>query len=712
MNILATTTSLLTAGETNPIEVFSSTPTFSWTYNDGDSDAQTHWEIQVGTSSGTSDKWNSGQLAGADVSDVYAGSSLTRGTLYYVQVRTTDGYEWTTWTTGTFILGTFVPPDPISLTNNTGIHWVRYDWSPDSGNFTDSYNVSYNGTWDNTSSNTFRNESVGAHGYLDIIVYAYNSTGDILSAGSLTDNVTVPNNPINITDTSDYDGMENVQALIDFNYSDVDNDTPLFQTNATVGSLNSSTGVFTWMPTFGDAGTYYFEFNVSDEHGSVDSYISTFEIIKFELTNPNPLDDIYINKGERQTFSISVSVSANSTWTLDGELQDITNNSMNPSYTTPDSLGLGEHTLIINASAVPNSSITEEHVWDFTVKTRPATSSGGPSPAFIPGRTDEPSENVLCSENGYIRNIKYGNRTSYSVRSVECFKVTSISFVPTANSKGESVYIEALKKRSVFVTENVPNYEILNFNLFIGFLGYDSKTEQEKITFKLKKYDIKNAGLDENSIKLYKWSPEKGTWIRKYTDLFNSEGYFYHYISDSGATTGHFAISGEEFIPEEKPLTLLEEIEDKITGFGKPDDAGKSIIKSFFDSIRLFFSDLIGKYFPSVVSEEDIKVANQETSEQEVVKDGYGNLGVVIIFILSSLVIGAVSIYYNSGKWVISMMISVLLIGIIYIFLGSNMISIFNSNIINLLINAALISLLSCLSPGIFEGIKEKLEAN
>jgi len=68
---------------------------------------------------------------------------------------------------------------------------------------------------------------------------------------------------------------------------------------------------------------------------------------------------------------------------------------MNPSYTTPDSLGLGEHTLIINASAVPNSSITEEHVWDFTVKTRPATSSGGPSPAFIPGRTDEPSENVL-----------------------------------------------------------------------------------------------------------------------------------------------------------------------------------------------------------------------------------------------------------------------------------------------------------------------------
>ncbi|MCK4665572.1 PGF-pre-PGF domain-containing protein [Candidatus Dependentiae bacterium] len=565
----------------------------------------------------------------------------------------------------------YIPPNPISLTNNTGNYWVRYDWSPGSGNVTDNYNVSYNGTWDNTSSNTFRNESVGVHGYLEIIVYAWNNSGGgTLSAGYLTDNVTVPNNPINITNTSDYSGMENVQALIDFDYTDPDNDTPVFQTNATVGSLNSSTGVFTWMPTLGDARTYYFEFNVSDGYGSVDSYISTFEIIEFELTNPNPLDDIYINKGERQTFSISVSVSANSTWTLDGELQDITNNSMNPSYTTPDSLGLGEHTLIINASAVPNSSITEEHVWNFIVRTRPATSGGKPSPPSItPGVSNEPLENVLCSENGFIRNIKYGNRISYAVRNDDCLNVTSISFVPTVNSKGESVYIEALKDRSIFIARSVPNYELFNFNLFIGLLGYDSKTEEEKITFKVKKANIKNAGLDENSIKLYRWSTEKRIWIRKYTDLVNSDEYFYYYESDSGTTSGSFAVSGTEFIPEEP--SFIEEFIQKIPGL------------------------------------EDV-----DLTIPDVVKDGYGNLGVVIVFILSSLVIGAVSIYYNSGKWVISMMISVLLIGIIYIFLGSNMISIFNSNIINLLINAALISLLSCLSPGIFEGIKEKLEAN
>ncbi|KAF5425942.1 Lysophospholipase L1, partial [Candidatus Methanomarinus sp.] len=81
-------------------------------------------------------------------------------------------------------------PNPTNLLNTTGNNWVNYTWTADAGNITDSYNVSQNGTWDNTSSNTYRNDTISAGSYSEIIIYAYNNTNG-LSSGYLSDNVSV-----------------------------------------------------------------------------------------------------------------------------------------------------------------------------------------------------------------------------------------------------------------------------------------------------------------------------------------------------------------------------------------------------------------------------------------------------------------------------------------------------------------------------------------
>ena len=84
--------------------------------------------------------------------------------------------------------------NPVSLTNTTGNFYVNYSWAAGSGSNTDSFNVSQNGTWVNGSVATFNNSSVGAHGYSEIVVYAWNNTDRFLSLSYLTDNITVPNN--------------------------------------------------------------------------------------------------------------------------------------------------------------------------------------------------------------------------------------------------------------------------------------------------------------------------------------------------------------------------------------------------------------------------------------------------------------------------------------------------------------------------------------
>jgi len=184
----------------------------------------------------------------------------------------------------------YIPPTPIILSNTTSNYWVNYTWTAGSGNVTDSYNISINGSWTNGTSATFKNSTVGPHGYAEIIVYAFNSSGSgTLSVGNLTDNVTVPNNPIDITNTSDRTVNEGENVYVDFDYTDDDSDTGTFTCNRNdlFSDFDTATGKGNWLTNYSSDGTYSVVFGVSDGYGSTVSYTMTITVN--DVDSPSPV---------------------------------------------------------------------------------------------------------------------------------------------------------------------------------------------------------------------------------------------------------------------------------------------------------------------------------------------------------------------------------------------------------------------------------------
>ena len=105
-NSVPVTSYLQTESLTNPDQIITNTsnPHFSWIYLDLDDNLQYSYEVKVGTSEGTSDMWDSGEVISSNAFVNYAGSDLEEVTNYYVQVRTNDGYDDSSWVLGTFKL--------------------------------------------------------------------------------------------------------------------------------------------------------------------------------------------------------------------------------------------------------------------------------------------------------------------------------------------------------------------------------------------------------------------------------------------------------------------------------------------------------------------------------------------------------------------------------------------------------------------------------
>jgi hypothetical protein len=123
------------------------TPVLNWTYTDTENDAQTDYQVQVGTTPGGSEMWAPPAAGAAGLSVAYGGSALVDGNDYYFAVRVHDGRAWSSWTEVRFHTNT-PPPAPTLTTpaNNTagvalgavGLAWlavtdaegdtVTYDW--------------------------------------------------------------------------------------------------------------------------------------------------------------------------------------------------------------------------------------------------------------------------------------------------------------------------------------------------------------------------------------------------------------------------------------------------------------------------------------------------------------------------------------------------------------------------------------------------------
>jgi hypothetical protein len=95
-----TTTLSITPGELT--HMLDHTPTFAWGYSDPGSLPQQSYQIQVTGDRfwQTVDQWDSGPMAGAVASAVYAGPDLIDGETYYIRVRTYNGQFWSDWKEG------------------------------------------------------------------------------------------------------------------------------------------------------------------------------------------------------------------------------------------------------------------------------------------------------------------------------------------------------------------------------------------------------------------------------------------------------------------------------------------------------------------------------------------------------------------------------------------------------------------------------------
>lgn len=203
---------------------------------------------------------------------------------YYVDFGVSDGYgsisNYTMTITVNDVPQVYIPPSPAIIDILQGNFWINYTWLPGSGFITDSYNVSVNDFWTNGTTQTFNLSNVGPHGWSNITLYAFNNSGGgSLSLTPATSNTQVANNvPVQIL----FDNFAIIAGnMLTFTVSatDADNDVLINSTNATKGTFNQSTGVFSWMPSSADtASPHFWRFSSDDGYGGIATNTTTITV--------------------------------------------------------------------------------------------------------------------------------------------------------------------------------------------------------------------------------------------------------------------------------------------------------------------------------------------------------------------------------------------------------------------------------------------------
>ena len=143
--------------------------------------------------------------------------------------------------------------------------------------------------------------------------------------------------------------------------TDFEQDRITYSTNATKGSLNPSTGQFTWTPTYGDQGVYIWAFTSTDSYGGVASETITVTV------NDVPLNIIYFEPSTSPTtqigtgiwFRINLNRTANVTWYIDDSIVNTRSNVEESGYYSK-TIGVGEHKVKAVAS---DSYVSVSYTW-------------------------------------------------------------------------------------------------------------------------------------------------------------------------------------------------------------------------------------------------------------------------------------------------------------------------------------------------------------
>jgi len=296
-------------------------------------------------------------------------TNLTAGVgVHNITAIVSDAFDIvsTKWNWTVIAVQSYMPPSPVNIASTTGNFYVNTTWQAGPGNVTTSYHVSVNGAWTNGSTNTFANSTLSAHAWQNVSVYAFNSSGTgTLNTTPAMRNTRIPNN-IPVQQPIGSKNVNENQALsFTISTTDADGDIITYGTNATKGSLNTATGTFTWTPSFGDAGVYFWYFNSSDGYGKAATETITVTVtnIPLTITSRSPLTDPITIQDTAVTFTVNLNMNANVTWYFNGTSVQANNSVTSASYTNFIA-GAGVHNI---TAIISDAFDTVSTMWNWTV---------------------------------------------------------------------------------------------------------------------------------------------------------------------------------------------------------------------------------------------------------------------------------------------------------------------------------------------------------
>ena len=277
-----------------------------------------------------------------------------------------------TWNVTVESIADTTPPASITnLTNVTGNFWHNWTWSnPTDSDFNHTMIYLNNVFTTNVSNSTsFYNFTVSAHNTSTISTHTVDITGNINTTWVNHTSV-IENNLITISNISaTYNINEGDTLYIDAEYTDADGDTPTFADNSTIWDVNTATGIVSWQTADGDDGTYYWQINVSDGYGSIDTQVFTVTvnntIIAPTLSNQAPSTPYYSFVGQNVTFNATSDQASNNEFLLDSAHQ-MWLNGTSPTYTNTTAT-IGEYNITLIAYNTTNSSLSDQFTWTWNV---------------------------------------------------------------------------------------------------------------------------------------------------------------------------------------------------------------------------------------------------------------------------------------------------------------------------------------------------------
>ncbi|CAG0983377.1 hypothetical protein METP2_02118 [Methanosarcinales archaeon] len=188
-------------------------------------------------------------------------------------------------------------------------------------------------------------------------------------------NATIPNNLPMQSPIGNKIVSEGNMLTFTVSATDADSDAIIYRTNATKGTLDPATGVYSWTLGYTDAGNYVWEFNSSDNFSGVDNEVITVTVINAPLTiiSSAPVSDPITIVGTAPTFVTDLNRTATVTWYINGSVVQ-TNSSVATASYTNYTAGIGSYN--VTASATDGiDSVSRK--WNWTVSAIPTYQVSG-----------------------------------------------------------------------------------------------------------------------------------------------------------------------------------------------------------------------------------------------------------------------------------------------------------------------------------------------